>query len=149
MPGVSNGQFCPTAYRHARIMPFVFDHALVVGTYLYPIIDIPAGARLFDVGLTVETAATNGSGTTVASIETSEGTPLVVLGSTAINLESTGHYNFATAAGSGGPASVVTCRRKFAARATLNLKVVIATADATVSAAGLIYVGFFDENLSA
>ncbi len=149
MPGVSNGGFCPTPYRNSRLMCFAFDHALAQGTYLYPIIEIPSSARLTQVGLLIETAATNGSGTTVASIETSEGTPLVVLGSTAINLEATGFYDFYTAAGSGGPASAVTCRRRFSARYTLNFKVVIATADATVSAAGIIYVGLIDENLSA
>lgn len=149
--GISNGAFSPTPYRHAKRLAFAFEHAadLTAGTYTYKVIDLPAGARLTDVSMLVEVAAVNGSGTTVASIKTDEGSPTVLLGSTAINLETQAFYNFAVPAGSGGPASAITCRKKMPAKQAINLEIVIATATAASGATGIITIEYVDEDQSA
>lgn len=147
---VNQGGFAPTPYRHERRIAFSFDAlGLTAGTTNYKIIDIPKGARLTDVTLMVETAAVNGSGSTQARIITDETVTEIVLGSTPINLEATGFYSFATAAGSGGPATATGCRKKTTASRALNLEVSNLTAAASSSAAGVLTVGIIDEDQGA
>jgi len=126
-------------------------HPLTVGTHVLPLVDLPKGTRIVAADLVIETAAVNASGTTVAKIRTSEASPTTILGDTSINLEASApaHYNLATAAGSGGPTSQATARKKMADARVLNYEVTIATAAATGAAVGVLILELVREDYAA
>lgn len=149
---ITPGPLNVTPYREGRRVVFGFNQGaseLATGTYTQKICDLPAGARVVYAALCIETAAVNGSGTTVAVVQTDEGSPTNILGSTAINLETLAFIDSYTAAGSGGPTSAITCRKKMPAKQAVNLVITIATAAATGGASGFIVLEIADDDLSS
>jgi vacuolar-type H+-ATPase catalytic subunit A/Vma1 len=114
-------------------------HPLTVGTHLIPLIPLPQGTRVLDIMFVQTVPAVNGSGTTVIQIQDDQSTPLVYIGATAINLESgTGITKLDTATTGGAAAALL--RPEVPDDQMLNAEVVIATANATVSAVFDVYV---------
>lgn len=149
---ISPGPVNVTTTREGRRIVFGFTLAaneLAVGTVTNKICDLPAGARVLHAALCVETAATNASGNTVAKVQTDEGSPTILLGDTQINLEATGYVDSYTAAGSGGPTSAVTARKKMPAKQAVNLVVTITTAAVTGAPSGFIVLEIADDDLSS
>jgi len=134
----------PVAYREARQQVFPFTTETAVGLYSYPIFTLPAGARILQATLLVEVAGVGGGATSTGLIVHQDLT--VILGATPIDLKATGLYDFSTAAGSGGPTSVVTARKKSATPTLVSWINTIASAPLTVPASGILILKIADED---
>lgn len=146
---ITGGALNVTSYRHGKRVVFGFSALdLAAGTYLYDLCSLQAGARVLHAALGREVQAT-GTGTGVLSVVTDEGTPTVLLGSTAIDAKAAvGYVDSYTAAGSGGPASVILGRKRMPAAQKVQLKLVVGAGDLTLSSSGFIVLEIGEEDLN-
>lgn len=139
----------PVAYREARRHIFPFTSELAQGAILqYQIASIPNGARVLYAAFAVEVAGVGVGATATGFIIHQDFT--VILGATQMDLMTTGFYDTYTAAGSGGPTSVVTARKKVVAAGApvspIYWVYTISGADLTSPASGFLLLDIADED---
>ncbi len=122
------------------VIPWV-QTSLVVGTVLQDLCYLKKGTRILDCALLVVTIAVSGSGTVEAEVVTNEVAEEVIIGDDPIDLETLGSPSYTTIdTATDGATDVVTARKAMADDRLLLLRIICATADATVPAAGVVIV---------